>query len=163
MVKFEYFYKKITMHKHFDTLKKSRKLLLRIIEGLTVDQLNTIPKGFKNNIAWNIAHLVVTQQLLCYRLSGENCLVSDEMIDKYRKGTAPTNPVSAAEFESIKTLLTTLPSRLEEDYNAKIFKSYNEYTTSVNVSLNSIDDAIVFNTFHEGFHLGVVLQLKKLV
>ncbi len=151
------------MLKHFDTLKKSRELILKIIKDLTIDQLNTIPSGFKNNIVWNVAHLVVTQQLLCYRLSGVNCLVSNEMIDTYRKGTAPTNPISVAEFETIKTLLSTLPNRLEEDYNAKLFKSYNEYTTSANVSLNSIDDAVVFNTFHEGVHLGIILQLKKLV
>src|SRR5210317_2004913 len=112
------------MHKHFDTLEKSRALILRIIDGLTIDQLNTTPTGFNNNIVWNIAHLVVTQQLLCYRMSGIDCLVSDELIDTYRKGTSPSEPVSAEEFERIKTLLTTLPIQLKEDYNTGIFQSY---------------------------------------
>ena len=151
------------MQKHFETLKKSRELVLRIIKDLTMNQLNTIPEGFKNNIAWNVGHLVVTQQLLGYRLSGVNCLVSNEMIDTFRKGTAPEKPVSEEEFEKIKELFSRLPIQFEKDYNAEVFKSYNEYTTSVNVTLSTIDDAVIFNTFHEGVHLGIILQLKKLV
>ena len=68
------------MNHQFVNLSKGRTLMLKIIDGLSIEQLNAIPEGFKNNIAWNIAHLVVTQQLLCYRLSGVPCLISDEMI-----------------------------------------------------------------------------------
>jgi hypothetical protein len=151
------------MQKHFDTLKKSRKLVLRIIKDLSIDQLNTIPEGFKNNIVWNVGHLVVTQQLLCYRMSEVNCLVSEDLIDTFRKGTAPEKRISEEAFETIKELFSSLPDQFERDYNNKIFNSYNPYTTSVNVAINSIDDALIFNTLHEGLHLGVILQLKKLV
>ena len=58
------------MQKKFDDLLETRKFLLKIISSLSNEQLNKIPVPFKNNIAWNIAHLVVTQQLLCYKLSG---------------------------------------------------------------------------------------------
>ena len=51
----------------------------------------------------------------------------------------------------------------EEDYQNKIFEEYEEYTTSVKVTLSSVEDAIQFNNYHEGIHLGVVLsQLKVL-
>jgi hypothetical protein len=151
------------MQKHFDTLKQSRKLIIKAIEALTIGQINTIPQGFKNNIAWNIAHLVVTQQLLCYRLAGLDCLISDEMIQNFQKGTAPSFKVSKADFETIKEHFLKLPEKLEEDFNKGIFKNYSEYTTSLNVTLNSIGDGIVFNTYHEGIHLGIILQLLKLV
>ena len=36
---------------------------------------------------WNIAHCIVTQQLLTYKLSGLEGVISDEMIAKFRKGT----------------------------------------------------------------------------
>lgn len=49
------------MQKHFEILLKTRQLLLKITENLTDEQLNKIPQGFKNNIAWNIGHLVVMQ------------------------------------------------------------------------------------------------------
>lgn len=151
------------MQKHFDTLKKSRLLTLKAINGLTIEQLNKIPEGFKNNIAWNVSHLVVTQQLLCYKLSGLKCLISDELIVNFQKGSAPSYKISESEFEEIKKLFLELPDNLMEDYANGIFKSYNEYTTSVDVTLGNIDDAIIFNLYHEGIHLGIVLQLKKFI
>ncbi|RXP64675.1 DinB family protein [Lutibacter sp. HS1-25] len=151
------------MQKRFDTLLKTREMLLKVIAPLTNEQINKIPTGFKNNIAWNVAHLVVTQQLLCYKLSGLDCMVSDEMIENFKKETAPNYHISDDEFAIIKAQLLQLPVKLDEDYSNGIFKNYTEYTTSVNITLTSIEDAIDFNLFHEGIHLGVVLQLKKLV
>lgn len=151
------------MQQQFEILRKSRVLQLKAIEGLTMEQLNTIPTGFKNNIVYNIAHLVVTQQLLCYKLSGLDCLVDDELIENFKKGTTPSYQVSAQEFEKIKNLFLELPEKLATDYSKGIFKNYAAYTTSANVTLNSVEDAIAFNNFHEGIHFGVLLQLKKLV
>jgi len=125
--------------------------------------LNKIPSGFKNNIAWNVAHLLVTQQLLCYKLSGLKCAISNEMVEKFQKGSAPNYTISEEEFEIIKRQFLQFPIMLNEDYKHGAFKNYSEYTTSVNVTLNSIDDAIDFNLYHEGIHLGVILQLLKFV
>ena len=151
------------MQKHFEILIKTIQLLLKITEHLSMEQMNKIPQGFKNNIAWNIAHLTVTQQLLCYKLSGLNCLVSEEMIADFQKGTAPNYTISKEEFEAIKEQFLQLPLQLEEDYNKGIFKNYIEYKTSVNITLNSVEDGIMFNTYHEGTHLGIILQLMKFV
>lgn len=151
------------MQKQFEMLKKSRQLTLKSIENCTIEQLNKIPKGFKNNIAWNIAHLVVTQQLLCYKLAGLDCLISEETITNFQKGTAPTYTISNEEFEIIKKQFLELPERLEEDYTKGIFKNYYEYKTSVDITLNTVEDGIVFNLYHEGIHLGIILQLLKFI
>ncbi|WP_442265157.1 DinB family protein [Tenacibaculum sp. ZS6-P6] len=151
------------MNTQFDILRKSRELVLKRIEGLTHEQLHKIPEGFNNNIAWNVAHLVVTQQLLHYKLSGLQCLVPDDLIEKYRKGTAPTEELSVEEFEEVKELLVGLPDTLEEDYKEGIFKEYTEYPTSTGYVLSSIDNAIAFNNLHEGIHLGAIMALSKLV
>lgn len=151
------------MKTQFDILRKVRELVLRFIDGLTLEQLHTIPEGFKNNIAWNVVHLVVTQQLLHYRLSGNNCLISDELIDLYKKGTVPTKVITQAEFDEAIELFKSLPDTLEEDYNNGLFTQYKEYPTSTGFVLDSIDTAIQFNTMHESLHLGVIMALRKLV
>ena len=145
----------------FDVLRKSRLLTLKELDGLTLDQIHTIPKGFKNNIAWNIAHLVVTQQLLHYKLSGLNCLCPDDLIEAHRKGTSPTKIFTEQEFEEVKELLLGLPETLEEDFEAGIFENFIEYPTSAGFFLNSLESAIVFNNFHEGIHYGVIRSIKK--
>ena len=151
------------MKLQFDVLRKSRELVLKELEGLTLEQIHTIPTGFKNNIAWNVAHLVVTQQLLHYKLSGLNCLCPDELIETHKKGTLPTKNFTEEEFSEVKDLLLGLPNTLEEDFNAGIFKEYNEYPTSTGFVLNSIDSAIAFNNFHEGIHYGIIRSIKKFI
>ena len=146
---------------HFDILRKSRALLLKELEGLTLEQIHTIPTGFKNNIAWNVAHLVVTQQLLHYKLSGLNCLCPDDLIEAHKKGTSATKTFTEEEFEEVKELLAGLPDTLEEDFEAGIFENYNEYPTSTGIVLNSMEIAIPFNNFHEGIHYGIVRSIKK--
>ncbi|WP_299669926.1 DinB family protein [uncultured Polaribacter sp.] len=147
----------------FDVLRKSRDLVLKELDGLTLEQIHTIPTGFKNNIAWNVAHLVVTQQLLHYKLSGLNCLCPDELIEGYKKGTVPTQNFTEQAFEEVKELLLGLPDTLEEDFEAGIFENYDVYLTSTGFVLNSIETAIAFNNFHEGIHYGIIRALKKLV
>jgi hypothetical protein len=145
----------------FDILRKSRELLFNEIKDLTLEEIHKIPEGFKNNIAWNVAHLVVTQQLLHYKLSGLNCLCPDELIENHKKGTVPTKNFTEEEFEEVKELLMGLPDTLEEDYDAGIFENYTEYPTSTGVYLTSMDVAIPFNNFHEGIHYGIVRSIKK--
>jgi hypothetical protein len=151
------------MKTQFNVLKISRAIVLKELEGLTLEQLHKIPTGFRNNIAWNVAHLVVTQQLLHYKLSGLNCLCPDELIEENKKGTIPTKTYTEEEFEEIKDLLAGLPDTLEEDYEAGIFKDFVPYPTSTGFVLDSIETAITFNNFHEGMHYGSILAIKKFV
>ncbi len=151
------------MEKQFEILKANRLIILKVIENLSLEQLNKIPEGFRNNIAWNVAHLAVIQQLLCYKLSGLKITVSEEMVEKYQKGTSPKSDMTQQELETIKTLFLTQVDTFKEDYNNNVFKTYNSYPTSANVILNNISDAIEFNNFHEGIHLGYILALKNLV
>ena len=151
------------MKTQFDILKKSRQLTLKAINGLTLEQIHTIPDGFKNNIAWNVAHLVVTQQLLLYKLSGLDCLVPDELIEENKKGTFPTRTFTEEEFEEVIDLLAGLPDTLEEDFNEGIFENYNAYETSTGFVLGTLETAVNFNNYHEGIHLGIILAIKKLV
>lgn len=144
-----------------DITIKNRTLLKSYIENHTLEELNTVPKGFSNNIIWNIAHTIVTQQLLTYKLSGLPMVVSDEMVAAYQKGSKVERDVTQAEVDAIKALLFWPIEKTKEDYNNKIFKTYTAYTTSTNSTMTKVEDAIAFNNFHEGIHLGYILALRK--
>ncbi len=151
------------MEKQFEILKANRIIVLKVIENLSLEQLNKIPEGFRNNIAWNVAHLPVIQQLLCYRLSGLKITISDEMVEKYQKGTAPTKEITQQELDEIKALFLRQVDEFKEDYDNNKFTKFDSYLTSPKITLNNIDDAIEFNNFHEGIHLGYILALKNIV
>ena len=127
------------------------------------EQLAHIPTGFNNSLFWNIAHVVVTQQKLVYGLSGQPLHIDEHWVEKYQKGTAPQQAPTPAEIEELKELLFSTLDQTEADYKAGVFTSFKTYMTSAKVELNSVEDAIQFNLFHEGLHLGSLLALQKLV
>ena len=56
-------------------------------------------------------------------------MVSDEMVEKYKKGTKPEHIATQAEVDEIKSLLFETINQTKVDYDNKIFKNYQEYTT----------------------------------
>ena len=145
----------------FDITRKNRDILKRFLQEFSLEQLNKIPEGFNNNIFWNIAHVVVTQQLLIYNMSGLKMPVDEELVNKYRKDTKVENDVTQVKVDELIKLLHNSLDQLIQDYKNNLFKSYNEYTVSTNSTLTNVEDAIQFNNFHEGIHLGYILAMKK--
>lgn len=145
----------------FEVAIKNRKLLESFINNHSLEDLNKVPEGFSNNIIWNIAHTIVTQQLLVYKLSGLPMGISDAMVDDYRKGTKTEREVSQAEVDQIKALLFSPIEKTKEDFNTGVFQTYTEYTVSTTSTLTKVEEAIAFNNFHEGIHLGYILALRK--
>lgn len=148
----------------FKVLNNTRNIFSKIIESNTLEDLNKIPENFNNNIIWNIGHIVVTEQILAYKLSGLEVSISQEMINKYRKDSKPETPVTQAEVDEIKGLLTATIEKTKANYDAGVFKTYNEYTVSTTGNtLTNIDDALQFIMLHEGLHYGYVLALLKAI
>lgn len=141
--------------------QKNRIILKRFLEEISLADLNKVPEGFSNNIIWNIAHIVVIQQLLVYKLSGLPIHVSEEMVSKYRNKTKPEGDVTQAEVDEINGLLESLLIQTEKDIEAGVFKIYNEYTVSLGATLTNVQEAMEFNNLHEGIHLGYILALRK--
>ena len=142
---------------------KIRTLLENFLNSFSIDQLNKIPEGFKNNIFWNIAHVVATQQLLVYKLSNLTMQLPEEWVNEFKKETKPERIYTQNDVNYLKNILLTTISQTENDWIAGKFQSYIPYQTSNGFLLNSVEDGISFNTFHEGMHLGIILQLKKFV
>ena len=151
------------MKYHFETLNITRNNIINAIEGLSLEELNTVPKGFNNNVIWNVGHVVATQQLLCYKFSGLKMSLDSDFITKYMKGSVADNDISQEEVDYILKQLKVLPAELENDYTNGVFENYNTYTTSYNITLSAISEAIQFNNVHEGLHLGYIMALKKVL
>ena len=143
--------------------EKTRVILKNYLETISLEDLNKIPEGFNNTIFWNIAHLVATQQILVYKFSNVTPLVSEELINKYRKGTKPEGDVDQAEVDEIKHLLFSTLEQTAVDYKNGVFKTYNTFTTSMDSTLSNVEEAISYNNFHEGLHLGSVLALRRAI
>ncbi len=63
------------MKSAFDLFRTTRKRIYDLANDMAWEEVNTIPEGFSNSISWNLAHILVTQQLLHYKLSGLEMLL----------------------------------------------------------------------------------------
>lgn len=153
------------MDKVLEVISASRKALLSLVEDLSTEQMNKIPPGFNNNLAWQMGHLVVSQQLLCYKLSGNDLVIDPTLVDKYKNGSKPEAWINAEEIAQIKAYLLDTIDQLEQDLNTDKFTNYTPYTISTykGYRLEKIEDAVKFIVSHDGLHYGCSLMMKKFV
>jgi hypothetical protein len=152
-----------TMKRSLEILKYPRLNILNTIGHLSVEQLNKIPAGFNNNIAWNLGHMIASEQGICYKRSGLDTCVSEDFFNAYKSGTKPEKFITETEIEEIKELLFSTLEKLDADYNAGIFVNYSTFTTRYDVEISNIDEGIAFLPFHDGLHIGYIMSLRKLV
>lgn len=153
------------MEKLIKVIKASRNKLLSTIAELSTAELNYIPAGFKNNLAWQIGHLVVSQQILCYKLSGNKFVIEEELIDLYKNGSKPERDFSETEITQMKGYLLSTIDQLEIDLKTNLFANFTPYTISTypGLTLENVEDSVTFIVSHDGLHYGCSLGLKKLV
>ena len=151
------------MDKKIEIIKKVRKNLLDRVANLTIDQLNEIPLGFNNNIAWNLGHIIAEQQGVCYRRANLNLVVEENYFNTYKPGTKPEQAISNTAIEQMKGLLCASIDQFETDYKNNLFATYPAWITSQGVEVNSIDAAIDFILFHDGLHIGYIMALKRII
>lgn len=155
--------KKLGMYKILEIIRQSRSNFLNLLNSLTTEQLNSVPAGFNNNIIWNFGHVIVVQQLLCYKLAGVALKVDDSLVSKFSKGTKPEGIINEEEIETLKKLALSTLDDFEADLKNNFFVNYKSYTTSFGTELMSIDDALIFVALHEGLHIGYTMAIKRII
>lgn len=151
------------MESLFKVWETSRHIYLKFLETYSLAQLNKIPDGFSNNIIWNAGHVIVSQQKLIYTLSGLPVSISEAMIEKYQNGSRPDGKATQEDLDEIKQLLLSTIAQTKNDFANGLFKNFTEYQTKTGFHLGSFQDSLEFNNYHEGIHLGMILNSKKFV
>ncbi len=141
--------------------RQTRHNFIRLIDGLSLEALNHIPEGFNNNLIWNFGHIIATQQLLTYGLSGQEVQVDEGVIAAFRKGSKPEKVFTTAEVENLKHLSVTTLDQFAADLKDGRFQAFSDYPTSYGIELHSLEEAIAFNDMHEALHLGYAMALKR--
>jgi uncharacterized damage-inducible protein DinB len=151
------------MNKQIQIIRDTRASLLEQLNDLSIKQFNQTPRGFVNNIGWNMGHLIVVQQGICYQKAGLPLLIRDDFWQQFKPGSRPERIIDEVEIANIKQLLITTLDQFETDYNNRVFGNYTGWTTRLGTTIMNIDDGLEFLSFHEKLHSGTITALKRLV
>jgi DinB superfamily len=141
----------------------NRNIYFRLFDNYTLEQLNKTPNGFSNNLVWNLGHIIVTQQRLVYKVSNLPMHISDELLETYKTGIKPTGKTTQEEVDKLKSLLLSLVEQTKNDFTNGKFTTFGEMTTSTGFHLAKTKEAIEFNNYHEGLHLGFMMNIRKFI
>lgn len=143
-------------------IRRTNELFVSLVEGLSLEQLNTIPEGFSNNIVWNFGHVVVTLSALAYLRSGVQPGKEIPFFKQYAKGSRPEHAVTEDELKALKQLAFSAIDEVEKDIPAGVFDNIVPFaTTTFAFEMDSISEILTCVLAHTGLHYGYALAIKK--
>ncbi|MCP3030918.1 DinB family protein [Halobacillus sp. A1] len=142
----------------FEQLEQYRRELLSLVDDVTEKESNSIPKGFNNNIRWNLGHVYLDQFSWLQFLTKEKSPVPENFQKWFGFGTNPNDfDEHTPSLEELKQLLSVQPQQIKKMYGDRLEVEYS--TTEMN--MRTIEQVLIRTIFHEGMHFQAILDIKK--
>lgn len=150
------------MYQPFEFAIAVRKTIAKTVKSLTLEQLNKIPEGCNNNIAWHLGHIAVSTELLCYIRSEAKPEQVVPLQEKYRNGTRPESWIAQTEIDELLSRLFTSLEAIESDYAKGVFAQIRPYAThTFGIEMNSIEMVFQACSHHDVLHAGQISMMRR--
>jgi uncharacterized damage-inducible protein DinB len=147
----------------FHQLRFVRDNTIKQVKELSEEETCTVPRGFNNNILWNLGHILLVHEKFAFALTNENMELPKHFAEMFAPGTKPENwGTEVPSLDEILLLLSkqierigqTLEHRLEE-------KLEKPYVTSSGLELSAVKECLSFCLYHEGMHFAAIKAIKQ--
>ena len=153
------------MDQAFKFIIDSRMAFARMLDDLSVDEINEVPDGFNNNIVWNFGHIVVSTPILCYVRTGiwpDSSAIP--FVEAYQKGTKPSYTVCADEVNELRDLAVSTIRQVEDDYRNGLFARMKPFDTATyGTTLGNFEELLATTAGHDNLHFGYAMAQKKII
>ncbi|MBO9618372.1 MAG: DinB family protein [Niabella sp.] len=141
-----------------------RKKAIRLIHETSLEDLNKIPAGFNNSMAWNFGHLVVSGYSLVFKATGVDTGFVIPLQEKYRKGTKPSEPTTQEELEELIRLSDSFTQAVADALDENKFKTITPYTTETfGVLIGTIDEMLTTVAAHDTSHFQIIKDYTRIL
>lgn len=141
-----------------------RKKAIRLVKETSLEDLNKIPAGFNNSMAWNFGHLIVSGYSLIFKVTGADTSFVIPLQDKYRKGTKPSEHTTPGELEELIRLSDAFTMAVKDALDEKKFETITSYTTDTfGVPITTITDMIATVAAHDTTHFQIIKDYKRIL
>jgi hypothetical protein len=152
-------------HYIFKQLGFVRENTLSQVVGMKDEESLLIPKGFNNNIKWNLGHIYVIQEKFRFQIMGEETQLLNYFMELFGSGTKPTE-WGNQELPTIHELIQLLRNqldRIEQNLEGRLDDGIPPYTTSTGLTLSTVKELISFCLYHEGMHFDAIKSIKRMI
>lgn len=154
-------------HYLFKQLAFVRSRLLTAAEGVTEEMADLIPQGYRNSIRWQLGHVYVVCERFAFQYIGIPLHMPDGFKGWFENGTSPLdspNTIPYPSLQELKILLIDQQERIRESLKDRMHtKIVPSYTTSGGMTMETPEEFLSFDLYHEGLHTSVIKMYKKLL
>ena len=140
--------------KEFELL---RTRLYPRVEEISEEMADVQPKGFNNNIRWNVGHLLTVTENFLF---AENGQLPANYKELFAPGTKPSD--WSGEVPSVATLLQQLKEQQERINNIPN-ERFNEDLPEPKFGCSTVGELAGFSFYHETYHFGQIHAMKRLI
>lgn len=138
-----------------------------MMEGVTEEITDRIPEGFRNTIRWNLGHIYVVLERFAFQYMGLPQHLPNGFNEQFEYGTSPANKpvfIPVPTLQELEILLKEQQERIRKVLEHRLQeKIVPPYTTSAGMILETPEQFLSFNLYHEGMHLSVIKLYKSLL
>jgi len=142
----------------FEQFRMWRRWTIELVDSLDETTLDRIPKGFSNNIRWNIGHILV---------GWDHCVFTNLQKDRQ----LPLQYHTMFPSDSMPSLWVDTPPSLFELRNSLLKQQEDLINASRGrledkliepfLHMNTIGEMILFQMTHEALHAGVITSIRR--
>ena len=139
-----------------------RAFTLKLIANVDAKAAGRMPAGFKNNLQWNLGHLLYAQSQALYLWSGHPAPYGKGFGDYFGIGTSPENFDSLVpDWDSLMALAKKHSRGILDVAGDRVDEPLNKTYRFMNLKIGTTGDTLPFLIAHESEHLAHVKRLVK--
>ncbi|RLQ93216.1 DinB family protein [Falsibacillus albus] len=144
----------------FDQFRMWRRWTIEAAKGLPEEAVLKIPNHHRNNILWNIGHILVGWDNAIYQIIGEERRLPLQYHLMFPRGSFPSKwEEKPPEYP---VLLEQLEAQTEELIEAAAGK-LDQPLSEPFLHMTTLGEMFLFLTSHEALHLNVIGSLRRMV
>lgn len=139
-----------------------RNSTLKLAAALEDGVLKEVPKGFNNNILWNLGHIYVVHENLIFKASGQETVYPEGFVECFSAKTSPKDwGTSVPTKETVLSYLEDQNKRIMSTFKNKLEEAIPNPISFPGFEMTTIGDLLHFGMVHETMHNTTIKNYNK--
>lgn len=139
-----------------------RAFLLKFLMAMETEEANRVPEGFRNNLHWQLGHLLYTQGTTLFEWAGLPAPLPRGFKEYFGLGTGPGDrDALAPDWDELLSLARKHLRILPDQVAGRLDQPLVRPMRLMNISMATVGETLPFLLAHEGEHLAHIKRLRK--